>query len=315
MDTKKLREEFFQFSADKYGHQSTRSYLKRQSTVWNKIRKWEEETGQQLENLQTHEQFLAFFRNFPARHYYTFNAFKAQITDYFRFLVDHKVVPRSALVAATSVMFDSIYEDGTCNIPYFRNILEVRFAIDTTISNAPNVDPTVYDTPALALYLAWYGLSWTQIISIRKEDVTEDGIMIDGQLLSLPGYVMDVALRYRYAVFYEQSAKGIIRRYYKDSVWLFRSAFSDHLTEDSLPTTVSRFNAIRDGKYNLTYKIVRDSGIYNRAMLRETQRRLEGAPVDFSDFRELSFLFEQDIAETSLAYSRLNEYESYKTLF
>ena len=67
-------------------------------------------------------------------------------------------------------------------------------------------DETLFDLPAVILYLAWFGLTEEQIINFPKEDVLDDGVMINGEKTEMPFEILQVFKRLRDAEGYYQQA-------------------------------------------------------------------------------------------------------------
>jgi hypothetical protein len=154
-------------------------------------------------------------------------------------------------------------------------------------------------------------LSEEQIINYPKEDVLDDGIIVNGKKIEVPLAVLQVLKRLRDSNGYYQQAKGLIFRKYVYSDNLIRTERNSTITISMMQGLVNRLNALMNHAYSLRYGVVRQSGIFYRAYLLEC----ESTQFNLDDPEFVSKVFCEDLSSTVRRTARIRDYKLYKQLF
>ncbi len=313
-----IRDEFFEDPTDGFASVSSQSRFNR---MWKKVLAFEERTGLSLDEGFTREQYVSLFNSMRIRHVNLFvTSYKSDLMSYVRYLIANKVLPEEQEAILASVTVDDlsiISEESEDVIHYYKNVAMLRESIQDTIANGTNVvDKTLYDLPAVMLYLAWYGLTEEQILNFRKDAVLEDGIMVDGIKIEIPFKIMQVIKRLRDSEGYDQQARGVIFHKYVASDYLIRTERKAKITLDNLRTFLYRFNKISDRRYSLRYDVVHQSGIFYRAYILEC----ESTSFDLDDPAFASKVFCEEFSNQTWQdrvklKARVKDYGLYKQLF
>ena len=189
-------------------------------------------------------------------------------------------------------------------------------AVNDSIQLSECYDSTRFDSAAVAIFLSWYGLTKDEIADYRKENVLDDGIIINGEKITPPFHVLHFFTSLRNAKGYYQQAKGVIFHKYLYSDYLIRTRFNDHIKPIDVVNLVSRLNKVSNGEYSLELNMVRQSGIFFRAY----QLECNSVTFDLNDPVFASKVFCEDFSGTTqkckVAHtSRVRDYKLYKRLF
>lgn len=303
-----IRNTFFEDSAFTSMSEAQQRELRR---TLKKVAEFEGSTGQALENGFTREQYVELFNSMKIRRTYNTFHYKSLLAKYVQYLIAN-----GALAPEQQDILDSISKDDLSTVYYYKNINMLYEAVKDSIDSSECYDPATFDPPAVAIFLAWYGLTKEEIADYRKADVLDDGIMIKGEKIVPPFHILQFFTALRDSEGYYQQARGRIFHAYPYSEYLFRSRFQHHLKAYDVQKLAARINKVMDGEYSLELNIIRQSGIFFRAY----QMECDSVKFDLSDPVFASKVFCEDFTGSSKKYkvahqARMSDYKHYKQLF
>lgn len=308
------------FFEDVAGGYNSFSQPKHFSRTWKKVLAYEKIIGKSLDDGYTREEYIALLNSILARCTSTFSNDKQVVMFYIRYMVEHGVLPKEQEDILASVMVDDLSVKNENRIRYFKNLDHLHYAIDDTVKSADRIDETAWDVPSAILYLAWYGLTEEQILTLPKKAVLENGIMLDGKLIEMPDFLTDLLTRLRDSDGFRtrnRSENGILRKYmYSD--YLIRTEDSSQLSVSNMRASLSRMDKIMDHAYSLKFDTARQSGIFYRAYMMECESR----NLDLSDPVFASKIFCENLYSKESKFDpvkryrqRMRDYALYKQLF
>lgn len=308
-----------QFFEDANGGYVSFSHPKHFIKTWKKVKTFEDNIGKTLDDGYTKEEYISLFNFMLARCSSSFYNDKKVVMYYIRYLIAHDVLPTEQEdILASVVVEDLSIKDESDHIRYFKNLNHLREAIDDTVKAADRVDETMYDVPSAILYLAWYGLSEEQVLTLPKSAVLEDGIMLDDQKIEMPYFITDLLVRLRDAEGFSTKGRGIIFRKYMYSDYLIRTEDSYQMTVPQMRASLSRMDKVMDHTYSLRFDTARQSGIFYRAYMLEC----ENNNFDLSDPEFAANVFCEDFTQKQnkadpgkRLRERIRDYTLYKQLF
>lgn len=303
-----IRNKFFE---DPDGGYAKVGVKKNFDIAWKKVLAYEEQTGQSLDNGLTKEQYVSMFNSMRVRHTSTFFNYKSHVMSYVRYLIANGVLPAEQESILASVTVDDLKINETSGVQYYKNLGMLHQAIQDSIKVSECYDETLFDLPAVILYLAWFGLTEEQIINFPKEDVLDDGVMINGEKTEMPFEILQVFKRLRDAEGYYQQARGVIFRAYVYSDNLIRTERNSKINVSKMQGLVNRLNTLMDGAYSLRYNVIHQSGIFYRAHLLEC----ENTQFNLEDPEFASKVLCEDLSSKVKRTARIRDYKLYKQLF
>lgn len=303
-----IRNKFFE---DPDGGYAKVGVKKNFDIAWKKVLAYEEQTGQSLDNGLTKEQYVSMFNSMRVRHTSTFFNYKSHVMSYVRYLIANGVLPAEQESILASVTVDDLKINETSGVQYYKNLGMLHQAIQDSIKVSECYDETLFDLPAVILYLAWFGLTEEQIINFPKEDVIDDGVMINGEKTEMPFEILQVFKRLRDAEGYYQQARGVIFRAYVYSDNLIRTERNSKINVSKMQGLVNRLNTLMDGAYSLRYNVIHQSGIFYRAHLLEC----ESTQFNLEDPEFASKVLCEDLSSKVKRTARIRDYKLYKQLF
>lgn len=284
-----------QFFEDANGGYVSFSHPKHFIKTWKKVKTFEDNIGKTLDDGYTKEEYISLFNFMLARCSSSFYNDKKVVMYYIRYLIAHDALPAEQEDILASVVVE-----------------------DLSIKAADRVDETMYDVPSAILYLAWYGLSEEQVLTLPKSAVLEDGIMLDDQKIEMPHFITDLLVRLRDAEGFSTKGRGIIFRKYMYSDYLIRTEDSYQMTVPQMRASLSRMDKVMDHTYSLRFDTARQSGIFYRAYMLEC----ESNSFDLSDPVFASKVFSEDFTKVKIKADpgkqlrqRVRDYTLYKQLF
>ena len=308
-----------QFFEDADGGYTSFSHPKHFTKTWNKVRAFEESIGKTLDDGYTREEYIALFNFALARCSSTFYNDKKVVLFYIRYLIARGALPAEHETILAGITADDLsIKGGTDRIRYFKNLNHLREAIEDTVKAADRVDETMYDVPSAVLYLAWYGLTEEQVLTLPKTAVLEDGIILNGQKIEMPYFLTDLLVRLRDAEGFNTKGRGIIFRKYMYSDYLIRTEDSHQVSVFQMRASLSRMDKVMDHTYSLRFDTARQSGIFYRAYMLEC----ENNNFDLSDPEFAANVFCEDFTQKQnkadpgkRLRERIRDYTLYKQLF
>lgn len=251
------------------------------------------------------------FNSMRVRHTSIFFNYKSHVMSYVRYLIANGVLPAEQESILASVTVDDLKINETSGVQYYKNLGMLHQAIQDSIKVSECYDETLFDLPAVILYLAWFGLTEEQIINFPKEDVLDDGVMINGEKTEMPFEILQIFKRLRDAEGYYQQARGVIFRAYVYSDNLIRTERNSKINVSKMQGLVNRLNTLMDGTYSLRYNVIHQSGIFYRAHLLEC----ESTQFNLEDPEFASKVFCEDLSSKVKHTARIRDYKLYKQLF
>ena len=303
-----IRNKFFE---DPDGGYAKVGVKKNFDIAWKKVLAYEEQTGQSLDNGFTKEQYVSMFNSMRVRHTSIFFNYKSHVMSYVRYLIANGVLPAEQESILASVTVDDLKINETSGVQYYKNLGMLHQAIQDSIKVSECYDETLFDLPAVILYLAWFGLTEEQIIDFPKEDVLDDGVMINGEKIEMPFEILQIFKRLRDAEGYYQQARGVIFRAYVYSDNLIRTERNSKINVSKMQGLVNRLNTLMGGAYSLRYNVIHQSGIFYRAHLLEC----ESTQFNLEDPEFASKVLCEDLSSKVKHTARIRDYKLYKQLF
>ncbi len=303
-----IRNKFFEDPNGGYAKISVQKIFDR---VWKKVLAFEKQTGQSLDDGFTKDQYVSMFNSMRIRHTSIFFNYKSHVMSYVRYLIANGVLPKEQEDILASVTVDDLKINESSGVQYYKNLNMLHQAIQESIKVSECYDETLFDLPASILYLAWYGLSEEQIINFPKENVLNDGLVINGEKVEVPFDVLQILKRLRDADGYYQQARGVIFHTYVNSENLIRTERNSTITLSMMQGLVNRLNVLMNGAYSLRYNVIRQSGVFYRAHLLEC----ESTEFNLDDPAFASKVFCEDLSGKVKRTARIRDYKLYKQLF
>lgn len=311
------REQFFHGSDGGY---ESYSHPKNFMQTWKKVLQFEKDAGKTLDEGFTREEYVALFNFVLVRCVSTFYNDKRAVLFYVRYLISKGLLPPEHDETVSGIYSNDLKLDNSQRVRYFKNLAHLRDAIEESVRCAGRIDDTMWDVPSAILYLAWYGLTEDQILSLPKSAVTDDGVMLDGELIPMQPFVTDVLTRLRDSEGFRARTKsdnGILRRYVY-SEFLIRTEDSPQLTHLQMRSNLSRFGNVMGHESSLKFKTARQSGIFYRAYITEC----ESNGLNLDDISVASKVFCEDLSPNESKpdpikryRERMRDYAMYKQLF
>ena len=287
--------------------------------TWNRVLEFEKKFGKTLDEEYTREEYIKLFSSILVQKTGTFLNDRKVVLYYVRYMISHQALPEDHEQIIFSIKPEELSvepEDG--RIRYYKNLSMLSEMIQSTIDAAARADDMVFDIPSSILYLAWFGLTEEEIVSLPKDAVTNEGVMLNGHLISMPGSVTTILTRLRDADGYYKQSKGLTFMRYAESSNLMRTLASSQMTISHLRSSLSRMDKILDHIGALRFDVVRLSGIFYRAYMLECA----STKFDLNDLEFASKVFCEDFvnpkAKTDLQRvyrQRMSDYTLYKRLF
>lgn len=279
--------------------------------ILKKVANFENSTGQMLENGLSREQYVELLNSIGIRRTFGLSNVKSYLYKYVKYLISEGILAPEQLDILKSI---SINDIGS--VHYYKNVQVLYEAVKDTIQISECYDSGVFDIPAVAIFLSWYGLTKEEIVNYRKENVHSDGIIVNGEKIIPPPDVLRFFTNLRNSGGYFQKLKGVVFIEYALSEYLIRTRFKDHLDPVDVANIVARMNKKMDGKYFLEMGIIRKSGIFFRAY----QLECNNAKFDVNDPVFASKVFCEDFTGDGKKYkvahmSCIRDYKRYKRLF
>jgi hypothetical protein len=172
------------------------------------------------------------------------------------------------------------------------------------------VDLAVYDNAVTAAYLAWCGLTQVQAVDLKRTDVLEDTILLEGQELTLPPRIMAHLHQTLDCEGYYRKTASISFHRYLPSEYVLRTNRNDHLTPRRIVSMLDRFSAISDHIFPLRYPVILESGMFFRAY--QAERNAETFPIGDLAFAEQVFCRKFRTRQQLISTS--HDYELYKMM-
>lgn len=242
---------------------------------WCRLLNAEQITGLSMDDSLSRDQYIKLLSRTLVRRANTFYTHREPMCFYVSFLEERGLLPPGQTNLSRSFGFEDLDCTGMRDRLYYTSINALLNDVDKAIENSANPYDDVYDPAVAILMLAWYGFTHEQIAAVRKSDVTEGGVILDGRLVPIPRPFITRLLRYRDAQGVYSTGRGLIFRKYKPTPLLVRSIGSDSADKYTMRRTINRLNVHADETSPLTYDVVYQSGVYCRAMAAE----LNGAVI------------------------------------
>ncbi len=277
------------------------------------IRAWDKANGGKLDADMTREDYVSLLSALEIRKKSSFTQYRMALARYVRYQIACGNFSDGQEKILMSVGMGDMNIAGSTRekVVYFRNLAHLRSCMEETVRTDEPIDDAKFELHVCASYLAWFGLTIEQICTVKKADVLEDGVMVDGKLVKMPIFVMDQLLDYKESRGFSQQARGVIFHTYQASEYLFRTERSSQITVSQMYQLFKRFNAVMDRQYSITYDVIHMSGIFNRAYAEE----VESIKFDIGDKAFAERVFETAFKNDEAYRNMISDYTHYKKLF
>jgi hypothetical protein len=222
-----------------------------------------------FENMHTEEDCIKVCQSFYSRNIKVFCRYKNVILKYIEFAISRGEMTNAQLKLLDNVKYKDVPVPDGNNETYFPDFDTLRSAVEETFLSSDAADRNVYLPSVAAIYLAWCGVTIDQMCEIRKSDVSFLSVIIDGKAVQLNRAVMRAIEAYIDSVGYGTIYASVSQ--YKKSEYLFRTRQKAKLDRSDIKNMFTRFNALNQRKYGLTYKKIYMSGAFRRAYEYEQQ--------------------------------------------
>ncbi len=288
------------------------------SNTWKKVLAFEKTSGKSLDNGFTKEEYIALFNSILTRSTSTFFNDKKVVMYYVRYLIAHGSLPaqQEEILASVSVDDLRIKEENKNKIRYFKNLNHLHECIEDTVKAAGRIDDGCWNVPMSILYLAWFGLTTEQILTLPKKNVLENGIILDNVTIMMPSFVTNVLCELRDSDGFKTRGRGEIKRKYMYSDYLIRTEDSYQLSLPQMRASLSRMDRVMGHVYSLKYNVAYQSGIFYRAYMEEC----ESTEFNLNDVEFASRVFHEDLTAKNQIdpdkprRERVRDYVLYKQL-
>lgn len=309
-----MRENFFTDQNEGY---ASFPQQKQFAKTWNKVLAFEKSTGKTLDEGYTKDEYVELFNSMLVKKSSTFFNDKKAVLYYVRYMIAHGELQKEQEEILSSVMAEDLsISSKSARITYFKDLDHLRAAIEDTVFAANRIDDSVFDVPSAVLYLAWFGLTEEQILTLPKTAVYDDGIVLDGVKIEMPYFVTELLIHLRDAEGFESQGRGRIFRKYVYSENLIRTEDSPKVTVFQMRASLSRMDKYSNHEYSLKFDTARQSGIFYRAyMLEQESSNFDLENVEFASevfCENLIGKNEKDIRKPHR--ERLRDYALYKQL-
>ena len=280
----------------------------------NKVEKIESSMGMKFEELTSREQFIEFVDQMNLRQKARYSQETSMLRRYQAFLKERGLVSQEQIDILESIKFFDLTAKEGGNF-YYKDIAFLKAEIENSVRNASNstIDVAAFYPAICAVYLSWFGLTPDEFLDIKLRDVLDDKVIVNGNALVFPDFVMDVLKSYRDANGFYQQAKGVVFRYFVDSEYLFRSNKKARLEIENVRANAVRLNKVANEGAELTVNLAYRSGILHRAYVEEVVSKTFN-PATASN-EELSRIFRVENVSKSRKNLLLSDYKRYKKMF
>lgn len=281
--------------------------------LWNRIARAESEIEKTLEEGYTREEYMQLFRLLGITSVFVLAYNKTLIGKYLKYLCSLNVLDQGYVDSMYSIVFEEIEPDRALEAKFFKDFASLQKAIEDTLQAASRVDENVFATQIAAIYLAWCGVKIDDLVGIKKTDVHDDFITVNGEEIRPLPIIMDYIKTYRDATAYESQARGIITLKYVPSEYLFRTTKAESISPKSLRIYIRNFGKSSEKSTDniFNYDKVYLSGVYNRVYEYES---INGA-LTSGEKEKIENVFGEVYQSKSIANKKLRDYQNYKRYF
>ena len=286
--------------------------------VWKHVLDYEASSGNSLDNGLTREQYIDLLSSFCRRRA-GFTGRKSALMTYVKAMVETGDLAEDQVSILSSVHFPDLNITGTTvqaknsdvKLSYFKNFQALKSAIAETLNESDAKYKEKFDIPKAILFLAWFGLTEEEILTLRKEDVVAGGVMVGDRMIKLPEDVIKHINHLALSDGYYQKAKGVIFRRYIPSDYLIRTDRRERLDVPGMRSILYRMNLITGRRFSLSYDTAFYSGVYFRAYMLEC----ESDNFDLSDQAFAAKVLCTDTSTPSMHSAAIDNYKMFKKLF
>lgn len=202
---------------------------------------------------------------------------------------------------------------SSISVVYHPTIKELYEDVEASILLCSDYDGSARERESVFLYLAWFGLTKEEILEFKKTDVLDTKLVIRGNAVDVPAYVMNVFRSLKYSLGFSVLRRHEVFNAYADSPYLIRPTNSgEKIGLSRMQHLVAQLNNAGDGRYGLTYSKVHQSGIFYRVYLAEAESNWS---IDLNDSSVASKLFETDLTDPRALSTKLKDYANFKSIF
>ena len=280
---------------------------------FKRINKFELKIRKNLEDGYSKEQFINLLSSFNNTNVPSFLNCKSTIKKYIEYLCDNNVLDKCYLSNIESVNYDDIDTAHVFDMKFYKNFKTLQDAIELCLMVANRIDERIFSTQIAAIYMAWCGVKLEDALLIKKEDVKEDCIYVNGKPIFPNSTILEFIKDYRDETEYNSQARTVVTFKYVPSEWLFRSTKAGQIDEKNMRIFIRNLGkyGTDDGKGSiLNYDKIYWSGIYCRAYAYEC----ENGVIQVGDTQTINKVFQENNTKL-LANKRLRAYRRYAEYF
>jgi hypothetical protein len=305
------REKYFWESSKGFSDFSAGKRLK----FWDKMDRVEARVGKRLEEGYTRDDYLTLFSELNVAQIGAYYVAKCIIVKYLEWLLENKLAGDEInLKELQGIVYEDISYGSLIRGTLFKNFDHLQQKVEEAIATSNKPDDSIHDSAVALIYLAWYGATMDEAVSILKADVKPDEgcvyIAQTGRRIEMPKRVLDFLADYRDADHFVLQARRLIKLPYQESLMLMRTPKSPEITTQNAKNILSRFSKY-GGETRFYYSRIRKSGIFNRVYAGEL---VNGSLVK-NDYDKLAEVFGEDFKGYHDASDKLREYKGWKGLF
>lgn len=278
----------------------------------------------------TTDNFIDFLSQYQGTNRRSMRNQKSYLNTYLDWLTQQGYPAAHAAEMLDPVTYDDLSLDHAFSKYYFRDFDSLKSHLFNRVEAALEqgyIDPHVFDTQIVALFLAWFGLNKEEVLALEKSDLPPAGnrLEVSGKVLELPGPVMDLLRAYAKAEGFERTKvkDGSYVEFctYKPSSYLLRSIKSSRLSDNALRSSINTLNVADPEGKAFSFSKVYWSGVFSRIHGEElTGGRFELPAYNRMDkgraeFDRIKRILAQDAGNDDRIRDRMKEYEKYKAYF
>lgn len=144
----------------------------------------------------------------------------------------------------SSVTLNDIIRDNEISTCFFRSEEEIINFLDLISDDIVGIKaPLCLQSIKAIVVLSWKQIDFEKASGLLKTDIIGDNVFLQNEVLHLTANESSILHSYVNQDFYYDFPRGRECKY-KESVFLFRSSKSEHLTTQNISDALKRFNAI-----------------------------------------------------------------------
>lgn len=285
-------------------------------SVFKRIGLAENALGINIEDRLSREEYIALFEKLGISRINYFRNIHAIISVYFQWLKNTGRADPDMDVFS-SFDFQDLNLEGAFDQKYYKDFQSMQDRINDTLIASGRIDEDIFATQIAMIYLAWSGVKIEDAIQIKKTDVYEDHIVVNGSIIYPNNAIMHFLNEYRDAVGYTSQARHVIYLKYAQSEYLIRTVRRDQLTPKNASFLLAAFSKsfvgldAKNFDTAFSYAKIYWSGVFHRAYLYECVN----GTIQKNDVETINRVFGMNYKDATKANMCLKDYLVYKECF